>query len=149
MALVQSRAVEIIEMSTGSNRRLPRERGILGNVAWSPDGEYLAVMRDDEECHVFSGNIYVIRVSDNTETKVSKHWFRCRSYHSPRWSPDGTKVIFLAYRSRGDMNWLSPFKDIRDNIYIVNRDGSGQTNLSANEDVQDRNPMWCKDRATK
>lgn len=145
VALVQIRAIEIIDLNTGTARRLPRDIGILHDVAWSPDGQYLAVTRDDETCHKFSGNIYVIRLSDNTETKVSNHWFRCRDYHSPRWSPDGTKVIFLAFRPKGDMDFNPFTKYIRDNIYIVNRDGSGQTNLSGNEDEQDRHPMWCKE----
>ncbi len=146
VALIQIRAIEIVDMNTGSSRRLPRDIGILYDVAWSPDGQYLAVMRDDEECGRFSGNIYVIRLSDNTEKKVSNHWPWCRDHASPSWSPDGTKVIFLASRPKGDMDFNPFTKYIHPNIYVVNRDGSGQTNLSGNEDVPDWSPMWCASR---
>jgi hypothetical protein len=43
------------------------------------------------------------------------------------------------------MNPIPFIETLWDNIYIVNRDGTAQTNLSGNEDVADRNPMWCKE----
>lgn len=145
VALLQPAAVEIVEVDSGVTHRLPRENGVLHDVRWSPDGQYLALIRDDEQCHVFSGNIYVIRLNDNSETNVTKRLLGCQDYSSPRWSADSSKIMFLAYRSRSDME-INPFyRNIRDNIYIVNRDGSGRTNLSANEDVEDERPMWCKE----
>ena len=140
--------LEVVDMKTSSNRLLPRPMGLLHDVTWSPNGQYLALVQNDEQCGRFTGSIYVVRLSDNTEKKVSNpsnRWFSCRDYHSPRWSPDGTRMIFLAFRPRGDMAFIPFTKYIWDNIYIVNRDGTGQTNLSGNEDVRDEHPMWCKE----
>lgn len=142
-----STGIEIIDVKTNSRRQLPRPPGVMHNLTWSPDGQYLALARVDEECHRFSGNIYVIRISDNTEKKVSKHSFRCRTYSSPAWSLDGKQLVFLASRSKPDMDFTPFTKTLRDNIYLVNRDGSSQVNLSGNEDVADTHPMWCREAA--
>lgn len=118
---------------------------LIRSIAWSPEGAYLAAEGQDEQCGSFAANIYVIRISDNRKTNVSHRWLRCRNYHSPQWSRNGMNVIFVGFHSVGDMQ-LNPFaKNFENNIYIVNRDGSGHSNLSANEDVADTHPMWCKE----
>lgn len=45
--------------------------------------------------------------------------------HSPMWSPDGTKILFV--RS--------------DDIFVMNADGSGQTNLTLTTTLE-YSPMW-------
>jgi Tol biopolymer transport system component len=55
---------------------------------------------------------------------------------SPQWSPDGTKILFRAIVDGGS------------NIYMVNVDGTGLTNVTANlpDDVTDRRePAWSPD----
>jgi Tol biopolymer transport system component len=48
----------------------------------------------------------------------------------PAWSPDGTKLAFAGTQSAGD-------------IFVVNADGSGQTNLTNTADpIRERNPAW-------
>ena len=89
------------------------------------------------------GNVYVVSLDDGRETKVSNHWPRCRTYESPRWSPDSPRLIFVAMRGKGDMD-INPFtKYIAPNIYVVDRDGSRSTNISRDEDVGDDDPTWC------
>jgi Tol biopolymer transport system component len=46
------------------------------------------------------------------------------------WSPDGSKIAFVSSR------------DGKANIYVMNFDGSGQTNLSNNPAGGDSNPVW-------
>ena len=53
---------------------------------------------------------------------------------SPSWSPDGMKITF-SRRS----NYIDP-----GDIYVMNADGSGQTNLT-NESAYDENPDWSPD----
>ncbi len=48
---------------------------------------------------------------------------------SPDWSPDGKRIAFI--RLRGT-SW----------VYVMNADGSGQTNLTRHEDVNDSEPAW-------
>jgi TolB protein len=50
----------------------------------------------------------------------------------PVWSPDGTKIAFQSLR---DHNY---------EIYVMNADGSGQTNLT-NHPGKDLEPSWSPD----
>jgi Tol biopolymer transport system component len=52
---------------------------------------------------------------------------------SPRWSPDGTKIAFSSNRD-GDFE-----------IFVMNADGSDQTQLTFNAGAQDRIPSWTAD----
>lgn len=59
---------------------------------WSPDGKWIAFMRDSDDGHTFtSSDIYVVRVSDqevfrltNTDDMIEMN---------PSWSPDGSKIV--------------------------------------------------------
>ncbi len=52
-----------------------------------------------------------------------------RATASPAWSPDGTRIAFKSDR------------DGNDEIYVMNADGTGQTNLTSNAAV-DYSPDW-------
>ena len=51
----------------------------------------------------------------------------------PVWSPDGTQI---AFRSERDGNR---------EIYLMQADGSGQTNLTLAPDAEDTFPVWAPD----
>jgi TolB protein len=51
---------------------------------------------------------------------------------NPAWSPDGTRIVFEAYR------------DGQPEIYVMNADGSGQARLTAS-DGYDGQPVWSPD----
>jgi hypothetical protein len=57
-----------------------------------------------------------------------------RADSSPSWSPDGTHIAFVSDR------------DGNDEIYVMNADGSGQTNLTHNV-ARDYSPAWSPDGA--
>ncbi|MBA3726283.1 MAG: PD40 domain-containing protein [Armatimonadetes bacterium] len=50
----------------------------------------------------------------------------------PAWSPDGKKIAFVAYRGHSQ------------EIFVVNADGSGQTNLT-NDSMTCNQPVWSPD----
>jgi len=50
----------------------------------------------------------------------------------PKWSPDGQKILF------------SSFRDGNYEIYVMNPDGTGQTNLTGNPAI-DSHPIWSPD----
>jgi Tol biopolymer transport system component len=52
----------------------------------------------------------------------------------PAWSPDGARIAFVSDREDNS------------EIYVVNTDGSGQTNLTRNT-AYDNNPVWSPDGA--
>lgn len=47
----------------------------------------------------------------------------------PVWSPDGTKILFVA-------------SNLNTDIYVMNADGSGQVNLTNTTAANERNPSW-------
>ncbi|HEY0544331.1 MAG TPA: FG-GAP-like repeat-containing protein [Pyrinomonadaceae bacterium] len=47
----------------------------------------------------------------------------------PAWSPDGTKIAYVAFFGSAD-------------IYVMNENGSGQTNLTNTMNAAERNPTW-------
>jgi len=77
--------------------------------------------------------IYLADFANKTITQLTKA--RGNSFN-PDWSPDGTKIIF-----RTDRDGKAPFTTFEDGeIYIMNADGSSQTNLTNNP----ANDGWSK-----
>lgn len=58
--------------------------------------------------------------------------------HWPRWSPDGSKIVFFSTRTP-DGSDNGPAE-----IFVMNADGSGQTQLTFN-DQEDQVPTWTPD----
>lgn len=59
---------------------------------WSPDGKWIAFMRDSDDGHVFvSSDIYVVKVSDQSVYKLTDTEDRIEM--NPSWSPDGKKIV--------------------------------------------------------
>lgn len=73
---------------------------------WSPDGTLIAFVGTD-------GQIYVMSADGSSLTPLADGY-------SPAWSPDGQRIAFVSIRD-GNLE-----------IYVMNGDGSGQTNLTNN-----------------
>ncbi|MCF7832093.1 MAG: hypothetical protein K9N05_00780 [Candidatus Marinimicrobia bacterium] len=59
---------------------------------WSPDGKWIAFMRDSDDGHAFiSSDIYVVRVEDQKVFKLTDTEDRIEM--NPSWSPDGTQIV--------------------------------------------------------
>ena len=105
-----------------------------GAPAWSPDGAKIAFTS------VRSGNfgdIYVVNVDGSGVTNLTNH--SSGGYH-PAWSPDGAKIAFTSVRSGNLGDSSHNFGD----IYVVNVDGSGVTNLT-NHSSSNYHPAWSPD----
>lgn len=98
--------------------------------SWSPDGTRIAYTGTDSvtgEVDVFVLDVATGAVAPLTATPGGTYEFE------PRWSPDGTKLAF----GRGTFR--------SDSIWVMNADGSGQTELFANPGWEARYPSWSPD----
>jgi Tol biopolymer transport system component len=104
--------------------------------AWSPDGTKIAFVTSRHEPNPYfcypdcESEIYTMNADGTGQTRISN---RPGVEVHPNWSPDGTKIAFLAYRGNGPTD-----------IYTMNADGPGQTNVT-NSPAFERSPAWSPD----
>lgn len=77
-----------------------------------------------------NSDIYLVRVDGSDRTQLTT---TAGNDFSPAWSPDGSRLVFRTTRD-GD-----------DEIYIMNADGSAQTNFSRSPSTEERSPEWSPD----
>lgn len=95
-----SQGIYIVDVATRQERRLTNE-GDLPD--WSPDGREIAFRKDGRR-----GGVFVVDVATHEERKIVGDRVRYLS-----WSPDGNHIAYSFV-----------------NVYVVNRDGTGVTNVS-------------------
>jgi TolB protein len=97
--------------------------------AWSPDGTMLAFAR--------LGEIWTVGSDGTNETNLTNT--PNHNERTPAWSPDGTKIAYSRIPS-------SPPATSNSDIFVMNADGSGVTQLTTNPDA-DFTPDWSPDGA--
>jgi len=136
--------VYVMNSDGSGRRRLTRSPEMDGDPAWSPDGRRLAFVR------VRGGrsDIYVVN-RDGSGLRRLAHAITFRPMPgsssgfaaNPAWSPDGQKIAFMSNR------------DGKDDIFVVNADGSGLRNLTRSRGNYYKpiywgsgdGPMWSPD----
>ncbi|WP_232226735.1 Tol-Pal system beta propeller repeat protein TolB [Algiphilus aromaticivorans] len=99
-------SVRTIDVASGNEREVAREKGINGSPAWSPDGKKLAVTLSYED----NPDIYVIDLNSGNKNRLTTHW---GIDTEASWSPDGKQIVFTSDRGG------SP------HIYRMRSDGQG------------------------
>jgi TolB protein len=115
----------------GSGRHQVGGMGSEEGPSWSPDGTHLAFSTDARPDGFSYGgpNIWTMRDDGTERTQLTND---ARS-EQPAWAPDGSEI---AYVSTGPDN--------RD-IYALNPDGTGVTNLTRTPNVDENGPDWSPD----
>ena len=101
--------------------------------SWSPDSKKIAfsgLADDNQEIYVVDLYLSIdLKLEVMKLNRLTNNIF----YDShPEWSPDGKKIVFETWR------------DGNSEIYVMNADGSNQTNIT-NHNADDRYPAWSPD----
>jgi Tol biopolymer transport system component len=97
-----------------------------GVPVWSPDGSRLAYATDRDG----QMEIYVMDADGSDQTRLTTS---AGSYDAA-WSPVADQVAFSSYDSQGN-----------ENVYVINADGTGLTNVSNDSTGNSYWPVWSPD----
>ncbi len=116
-----------IMKADGTSRAILASGFSVNGISWSPDGWTLAfsgrLLQDPSNTQ----DLYLVNRDGSDLRKIVD---LAVDVNYPSWSPDGTK---LAFSSVG-----VEYSD----IFVVNADGTGRTNLTKSADREDTRPNW-------
>ena len=107
----------LVDVSTGLSRRLPET---VSEVAWSPDGRFLATP---------AGNTIEIMRPDGTERRTLRALGRLQWV---AWSPDGRRLAFARHRLFPELSGRGVTPS-RQDVFTIGVDGSGLRRLTGVE----------------
>ncbi len=93
---------------------------------WSWDGTKIAFVKTTRTGSVVNADIYAMQANGTGAVKLTNS---TASESGPKWSPDGTKIAF----ARGGEIW------------VMNANGTGQTQLTALSTTTESQPAWSPD----
>lgn len=87
--------------------------GHVGYPAWSPSGNEIVFTGwiADSGVYRYQADLFLSDTSGSNVRPITEH-FTMEQYLYPRWSPDGSKILFVSYLQE------------RAYLYMVNRDGT-------------------------
>ena len=103
-------------------RKLSKQMSYAQSPLWSPDGKEIAFSGAGEKK-------YVVNAGGTEPRELMPHVRDHISSYS--WSPNGKKIAFAAVHYRGELD-----------IYGIDADGSGQTNLTNTKTITEDAPSW-------
>ncbi len=118
----------VMDLATYRSRRLTENGALDEYPRWSPDGREIAFYSDRDGTR----QIYVM---DGDGKNVRRVTGRYPVNEDPGWSPDGARLCF----------WAQDGKAAPEDIFIINRDGTGLINVTHSEKGTRRVPAWSPD----
>ena len=109
---------------TGADPSFP---GVDYDPVWSPDGKQVAWVT---EAHIFA-EIYSYDFTSGDSMMLTESHGEWNKH--PSYSPDGGRIVFWRNAANADVR----------QIWVMNADGTRQTNLSRNN-FRDWDPIWVK-----
>lgn len=133
--------VFIFDLASGQSRQLTKDNTYEHSVDWSPKGdEILFVSEGEPDADMFyDDDLFTVRVSDAVVRSLTASE---GSEFDSHWSPDGTKIAFLATK-RGLTDRETNMED--SHVWVMNADGSNRREIGAVIDNRQRSPQWSSD----
>jgi Tol biopolymer transport system component len=122
---LHSAILEIMNADGSGVTPVPNTGPDVGGPAWGSSGKIAFVTSD---------GIFVIKPDGSSRTRLT-HTLGWGDEH-PSWSLDGTKIVFSSDRT------FRTNPTGREQIYVMNANGSSVTRLSRNSAVDDFEPAW-------
>ncbi|HEV8716976.1 MAG TPA: hypothetical protein VGX03_29670 [Candidatus Binatia bacterium] len=115
-----------------------------GFLAWSPDGKLLAVTEGFGRETWSHKRIAVVELTGGTLTYLTDDKTAALS---PVWSPDGRRIAYIAAPDIGFLGGGEEAKAgvAKRRIWVMNRDGSAQRQLTHDATFRDEQPLWSAD----
>jgi Tol biopolymer transport system component len=122
-----------VNLTNTSTLNVPSDDNHDYNPIFSPNGnEIIFVSERDEDREIYKMNIDGTGLVNITNYSIGSYNSKYHDFN-PVFSPNGEKICFITLRNNGDYE-----------IYIMNSDGSGQTNLT-NTIGKDTEPIFTPD----
>jgi dipeptidyl aminopeptidase/acylaminoacyl peptidase len=103
--------------------------------AWSPDGRIAydssRIECNQYDCFIAPDGIFVMNSDGSDDHRLTTHG------EEPAWSPDGKKIAFSDYDVSGSNSTTD--------IYVMNADGAGVTDLTQDYFYHEESPSWSPD----
>ena len=119
--------------------RLTDNEERLSRPIWSPDAELIAYVVTDEQGNL---DIYVMNADGSHQTRLTSE---LQVDTEPAWGPAGERIAFSSARDSFFTTDEYAYERVYGfEIYVMDTDGSGQTNLT-NSPAWDTAPAWSPD----
>jgi Tol biopolymer transport system component len=108
--------------------------------SWSPDGTKIVFARAPAATNgnLQTYDIFVMNADGTNEQRLTTVGTPNGGGLVPKWSPNGTKIAFVANRT-------NPLDASNYDIFVMNADGTNQTNLTASSTAVESFPSWSPD----
>ncbi|HYP01038.1 MAG TPA: carboxypeptidase regulatory-like domain-containing protein [Pyrinomonadaceae bacterium] len=108
--------------------------GVYFSPAWSPDGSKVAFSGNGDGSFQLGGQRIWVANSDGTGTMTRLTDGSTGQDYNPTWLPGGTQIGFRRFYNTGN-----------NDIFVMNADGSNQSNLTNTSSAAEYDPKWSPD----